>query len=54
MLFELAYFVQQPGVNSLLDLQQAVNLRILEEFRRLDIDVAYQAQPVVRNQPPQP
>jgi small-conductance mechanosensitive channel len=51
LLFELSYFVQQPAVNSLLDLQQAVNLRILEEFRRLDVDVAYQAQHVVRNQP---
>jgi small-conductance mechanosensitive channel len=51
MMFELAYFVQQPAVNSLLDLQQAVNLRILEEFRRLDIDVVYQAQHVVRSQP---
>ncbi len=51
LLFELAYFVQQPAVNSLLDLQQAVNLRILEEFRRLDVDVAYEAKQVVRNQP---
>jgi small-conductance mechanosensitive channel len=51
LLFELAYFVRQPAVNSSLDLQQAVNLRILEEFRRLDVDVAYQAQHVVHNQP---
>jgi small-conductance mechanosensitive channel len=51
LLFELAYFVRQPSVNSSLDLQQAVNLRILEEFRRLDVDVAYQAQHVIHNQP---
>jgi small-conductance mechanosensitive channel len=51
LMFELAYFVRQPAVNSSLDLQQAVNLRILEEFRRLDVDVAYQAQHVIHNQP---
>ena len=48
--FELVYFVQQPDVNSLFALQQAVNFRILEEFRRLGVDVAYEAQHVVRNQ----
>ena len=39
--FELSYFVQQPKINSLLDLQQAVNLRIIDEFRRLGIEFAY-------------
>ena len=42
--FELAYFVQQPKVNSLLDLQQAVNLRIIEEFRRAGIEFACPSQ----------
>src|ERR1700677_1963688 len=33
LLFELSYFVRQPSVNPLLDLQQAVNFRILDEFK---------------------
>jgi small-conductance mechanosensitive channel len=45
--FELSFFVQQPRINSLLDLQQAVNYRIIDEFRRLDIEFAYPAQRVV-------
>ena len=39
--FELAYFVQQPSVNPLLDLQQAVNFRIIDEFRRLEVEFDY-------------
>src|SRR5580693_422750 len=49
--FELSYFVQQPAVNSLLDLQQAVNLRIIDEFRRLGIEFDYPTQRVVLAQP---
>ncbi len=45
--FELSYFVQQPKLNPLLDLQQAVNFRIVEEFRRLDVEFAYPTQRVV-------
>ncbi len=45
--FELSYFVQQPKVNSLLDLQQAVNFRILDEFRRLGVGFAYPTQRVL-------
>ncbi len=45
--FELSYFVQHPKINPLLDLQQAVNLRILEEFRRLGVEFAYPVQRVV-------
>ena len=45
--FELSYFVQQPSVNSLLDLQQAVNLRIIDEFRRLQVDFDYPTQRVI-------
>lgn len=47
LLFELSYFVQQPKLNPLLDLQQAVNLRIVEEFRRRGIEFAYPAQRVL-------
>jgi small-conductance mechanosensitive channel len=42
--FELSYFVQQPAVNPMLDLQQAVNFRIIEEMRRLGVEFAYPAQ----------
>jgi small-conductance mechanosensitive channel len=42
--FELSYFVQQPNLNPLLDLQQAVNFRVVDEFRRLGIEFAYPTQ----------
>jgi len=45
--FELAYFVQQPKLNPLLDLQQAVNFRIIDEFHRLGVGFAYPTQRVV-------
>jgi small-conductance mechanosensitive channel len=47
LLFELTYFVRQPSVNPLLDLQQAVNYRILDAFKGLGVDFAYPAQLVV-------
>jgi small-conductance mechanosensitive channel len=47
LLFELSYFVRQPSINPLLDLQQAVNFRILEEFKALGVEFAYPAQLVV-------
>jgi small-conductance mechanosensitive channel len=49
--FELSYFVQQPAVNSLLDLQHAVNLGIIDEFRRLRIEFDYPTQRVILAQP---
>jgi small-conductance mechanosensitive channel len=45
--FELSYFVEQPKINPLLDLQQAVNFRILDEFRRAGIEFAFPMQRVV-------
>jgi small-conductance mechanosensitive channel len=45
--FELSYFVQQPKLNPLLDLQQAVNFRIIDEFHRLGVEFAYPTQRVV-------
>jgi len=39
--FELSYFVQQPAVNPLLDLQQSVNFRIIDELRRSGLEFAY-------------
>jgi small-conductance mechanosensitive channel len=44
LLFELTYFVRQPSVNPLLDLQQAVNFRILDEFERQGVAFAYPTQ----------
>jgi small-conductance mechanosensitive channel len=49
--FELTYFVREPNVNPLLDLQQTVNLRIVEEFRRLGVDFAYPTQQVTVDKP---
>ncbi len=45
--FELSYFVQQPKLNPLLDLQQTVNFRIIDEFRKLGIEFAYPVQRVL-------
>jgi small-conductance mechanosensitive channel len=45
--FELSYFVMQPSVNPVLDLQQAVNFRIIDELRRLGVEFAYPAQVVL-------
>jgi small-conductance mechanosensitive channel len=45
--FELSYFVQQPSLNPLLDLQQAVNFRIIDEFRRLGVEFDYPTQRVI-------
>ncbi|HEY0800090.1 MAG TPA: mechanosensitive ion channel domain-containing protein, partial [Steroidobacteraceae bacterium] len=42
--FELSYFVQQPAINPVLDLQQAVNFRIIDELRRLGVEFAYPTQ----------
>ena len=39
--------MQQPAVNSMLDLQQAVNFRIIDELRRSGVEFAYPAQLVV-------
>jgi small-conductance mechanosensitive channel len=50
LLFELSYFVRQPAVNPVLDLQHAVNLRILDEMTRLGVECAYPAQLVLLEQ----
>src|ERR1700733_11451520 len=49
--FELSYFVQQPSLNPLLDLQQAVNFRIIDEFRRLGVEFDYPTQRVILTPP---
>src|SRR3984885_9740583 len=50
--FELSYFARQPSLNPLLDLQQAVNFRIIDEFRRSGVDFDYPTQRVILAQPP--
>jgi len=45
--FELSYFVLQPNLNPLLDLQQMVNLRIIDEFRRMGVEFDYPTQRVI-------
>jgi len=42
--YELSYFRQSPERYPLLDLQEAVNFRIIDEFRRQSIDFALPAQ----------
>ncbi len=44
--FELSYFVLQPSVNPVLELQHAVNIRIVDELRRLGVEFAYPTQRV--------
>jgi small-conductance mechanosensitive channel len=50
--FELSYFVQQPKLNSLFELQQAVNFRIIEEFKRAGVEFANTTQRVLLAQGP--
>jgi small-conductance mechanosensitive channel len=45
--YELSYFRQSPERFPLLDLQEAVNIRIIDEFRRQSIDFAFPTQHVV-------
>ncbi|MGO9930214.1 MAG: mechanosensitive ion channel family protein [Steroidobacteraceae bacterium] len=49
--FELSYFVQQPAVNPTLDLQQAVNFRIIEELQGSGVEFAYPTQLIVIHEP---
>ncbi|MGA2776052.1 MAG: mechanosensitive ion channel family protein [Steroidobacteraceae bacterium] len=45
--YELSYFRISPDTHPLLDLQQAVNFRIVEEFRKIGVEFAYPTQRVV-------
>jgi len=46
VLYELSYFVQQPQSHPLLDLQQSVNFRIIDELRRIGVRFAIPTQRV--------
>ncbi len=48
--FELSYFIRQPAQNPLLDLQQTVNFRIIDEFRRAGVEFYHPTQRVVLEQ----
>ncbi|MFO1468910.1 MAG: mechanosensitive ion channel family protein [Steroidobacteraceae bacterium] len=50
--FETAFFTKDPAASPILDLQQAVNLEVLEEFRRRGIRLAVPAQRVLNPEPP--
>jgi small-conductance mechanosensitive channel len=48
--YELSYFAQQPKLNPIMELQQAVNFRIIDEFQRLGVEFAFPTQHVVLRQ----
>jgi small-conductance mechanosensitive channel len=51
LLFELSFFVMEPKLNPLMDLQQLVNFCIIDEFQRLGIAFALPTQRVVLDRP---
>jgi small-conductance mechanosensitive channel len=44
LVFETVYFVENPDFNLYMDKQQLINLRLLEEFEKRDIQFAYPTQ----------
>jgi small-conductance mechanosensitive channel len=42
--FETVYYVLSPDYNKYMDIQQAINFRIHEEFEKLDVEFAYPTQ----------
>ena len=42
--FEIVYYVLSPDYNRYMDIQQAINLRIHEEFEKLGVEFAYPTQ----------
>lgn len=42
--FEIVYYVLDSDYNKYMDVQQAINLRIFEEFQRMNIEFAYPTQ----------
>lgn len=45
--FEVVYFVENPDYNFYMDIQQNINIRIYEEFRKRGIEFAYPTQTVI-------
>ncbi len=52
--FELSFFIREPAANPLADLQQAINFRIIDEFRARQIDFVYPTQSIKLEQIPAP
>lgn len=51
LVFEVVYFVLTPDYSRYMDIQQAVNLAILEQFAQQQIEIAYPTQRVLITQP---
>ena len=50
--FEVVYYVLSPDYNIYMDIQQAINLRIFEEFENMGLEFAYPTRTLfVMNQP---
>jgi small-conductance mechanosensitive channel len=47
LLFEVVYFVLTPDYGQHMDIQQAINLAILEQFESQQIGIAYPTQTVL-------
>lgn len=45
--FEVVYYILDSGYNKFMDIQQAINLRIFEEFKKMDIEFAYPTQTLI-------
>lgn len=41
LIFEVVYFVLEPDYNLYMDVQQGINLRIVEQFEKHEIEIAY-------------
>ena len=39
--YEIVYYVKSPEYNTFMDMQQKINLRIVEEFEKKKIEMAY-------------
>jgi small-conductance mechanosensitive channel len=53
LLFEAVYFVLDPDFNKHMDIQQAINLALLREFRKRGVAFAYPSRTVFLNTAPQ-
>jgi len=49
LIFEVVYCVLNPDYNAYMDIQQAVNFRILSTFREMDIEFAFPTMTIVHD-----
>nr|HPM31756.1 mechanosensitive ion channel family protein [Chryseolinea sp.] len=47
--YEVVYFVGSPEYNEFMDIQQTINFRIFEEFKKREIEFAYPTQTLLMN-----